>query len=360
MVTAYGLERMQERIDLALVDTCLLKPVKHIRLFNTIMEMFGRTEALLPLVHAKRSEDYPSLAGRRVLVVEDSTLNRDVVVALLAEAGPLVETAEDGLTAVKKVTDAPIGYFDAILMDIQMPVMDGYEATQHIRAWEFKVRGSMLNVGKAVDSSASGSQPSARPQRIPVIALTAHALKGEKERCQAAGMDDFISKPIDEHQLRQVLLKWISPQKKRKNTVKRRQVSEPSHDLAVLDVPGALKRLGGREHIYLKVVKHFMPEFGKSPEAITNYLAAGDIVSAQRTAHSLKGSAAAIGAMALSQIAAEAEKAIAGNEADWQQALALLESELENVHFEINAYLDKLSNSPQAIAAPRENEHGFT
>ncbi len=352
MVTAFGLERMQERVDMAPVDTCLLKPVKHTQLFNTIMEIFGRTEALLPRVHARRAVDYPSLAGRRVLVVEDSTLNRDVVVALLAEAGPVVETAEDGRSAVQKVTDAPRGYFDAILMDIQMPVMDGYEATRRIRAWEFKVRGSMFDVGKAVDSSDSGHQPSARPGRIPVIAVTAHALKGEKERCLAAGMDDYISKPIDEHQLRQVLLQWVSPQKKRKDTVKKRQVSEPSHDLAVLDVPGALKRLGGREHIYLKVVKHFMPEFGKSPEAITNYLAAGDIVSAQRTAHSLKGSAASIGAMALSQVAAEAEKAITGNEADRKQALALLESELENVHFEISAYLDKESSSTQTMAAP--------
>jgi HPt (histidine-containing phosphotransfer) domain-containing protein len=134
--------------------------------------------------------------------------------------------------------------------------------------------------------------------------------------------------------------------------VKQLQDSRPSHDLAVLDVQGALKRLGGREYIYFKVVQKFMPEFGKAPEAMTDFLAAGDDESAKRTAHSLKGAAAGIGAMALSQAADKAEKAIAGKSADWREALALLKQELENVHAEINTYLDQKSSSAQSIAAP--------
>ncbi|MGD9369659.1 MAG: response regulator, partial [Desulfobacteraceae bacterium] len=346
MLTAYGLERIQERIDMAPVDTYLLKPIKPSQLFNTIMEMFNRTGTVLPHLETKRAENHPSLAGRRVLVVEDSTLNRDVVVALLAEAGPVVETAEDGRAAVKKVTDAPMGYFDAILMDIQMPVMDGYEATRYIRAWEFKVQNE--------SSDFLTNRPSITDRRIPIIALTAHALKGEKEKCLAAGMDDYIAKPVDEHHLRRVLHKWISLKKEREDTVKRLQDKGPSHDLAVLDVQGALKRLGGREHIYLKVVQKFVPEFGNAPEAIANYLAAGDMASAERTAHSLKGAAAGIGAMALSQAAAKAEKTMAGKEADRQAALALVKNELKNVHTEISAYLDSKASTTQSITAPSE------
>lgn len=127
--------------------------------------------------------------------------------------------------------------------------------------------------------------------------------------------------------------------------MERLQDRRPSDDLVVLDVDGALKRLGGREYIYHKVVQKFMPEFGKAPEAMIDYLAAGDVESAKRTAHSLKGAAAGIGAMALSQAADKAEKAIAGKESDWPEAIALLKNELENVHADIGAYLDKKSNS---------------
>jgi HPt (histidine-containing phosphotransfer) domain-containing protein len=134
--------------------------------------------------------------------------------------------------------------------------------------------------------------------------------------------------------------------------VERLQESRPSDDLIVLDVQGALDRLGRREYIYLKVVQKFMPEFGNAPAIIANYLSAGDIESARRTAHSLKGAAAGIGAMALSQAAYEAEKAVADKGADWQEALSLVKNELEKAHAEISAYLDKKSSSPQSIAAP--------
>jgi signal transduction histidine kinase/DNA-binding response OmpR family regulator/HPt (histidine-containing phosphotransfer) domain-containing protein len=353
LVTAYGLELMQERIDMAPVDTYLVKPVKPSQLFNTIMEMFGRTDAVLPQFKEKRTEYYPPLAGRRVLVVEDSPLNRDVAVALLEEEGPVVETAEDGRVAVKKVTSAPVGYFDAVLMDIQMPLMDGYEATRLIRAWEFEVQRAAF---KADESTPASVQPETRNRetgtKLPIIALTAHALKGEKEKCLAAGMDDYITKPIDEHHLRRVLFKWIAPQKEREDSMQELRDSGPSDNPDALDVQGALKRLGGRKHIYLKVIGKFMPEFGKAPEVITDYLAVGDRVSAERAAHSLKGAAAAIGAMALSQAAAKTEKTIAAKAPDWQAALGLVKKELETVGSEISAYLDKEAGTIQSVSPP--------
>jgi HPt (histidine-containing phosphotransfer) domain-containing protein len=134
--------------------------------------------------------------------------------------------------------------------------------------------------------------------------------------------------------------------------VEKLQESRPFDDLIVLDVQGALDRLGRREYIYLKVVQKFMPEFGNAPEIIAKYLSVGDIESAIRTAHSLKGAAAGIGAMALSRAAYEAEKALADKAADWQGAMASVKNELEKADAEISAYLDRKSSSPQSIAVP--------
>jgi signal transduction histidine kinase len=146
-----------------------------------------REPAEMPIQH---------MTGRRVLVVEDSELNLVVVVSLLEEAGLAAEIAENGQVAVDKLTGAEPGYYDAVLMDIQMPVMDGYEATRQIRQWEAKAQ-------------FSDHRPQTTEYRIPIIALTAHALKGQKEKCLSADMDDYLVKPLDEQGLFRVLLKWL-------------------------------------------------------------------------------------------------------------------------------------------------------
>ncbi len=204
MVTAYGRELIQEQMDKAAMDAMLLKPVKPSQLFDTIMDLFGKVDAMAPrLVPEPDAEPVQQLAGRRVLVVEDSELNRDVAVALLAETAMIVDTAENGKAAVDKVTTLPKGFYDAVLMDIQMPEMDGYEATRRIREWESQQPETKPT---KIPAPLTG-KPKAK---IPIIALTAHALKGEKEKCLAADMDDYLSKPLDERDLHQVLLKWIA------------------------------------------------------------------------------------------------------------------------------------------------------
>ena len=145
------------------------------------------------------TEQSALLSGQRVLVVEDNELNLVVAVALLEEAGLTVETAENGQIAVDKLTRSDPGYYKVVLMDIQMPVMDGYKATRYIRAWE-------------AQSNSAGQQAEISHPRIPIIALTAHALKDEKEKCLDADMDDYLAKPIDELDLHRVLLRWIAPQ----------------------------------------------------------------------------------------------------------------------------------------------------
>ncbi|MGD9189232.1 MAG: response regulator [Desulfobacteraceae bacterium] len=210
LVTAYGHELVKEKTDKAAVDTLLIKPVKASMLFNTIMELLGREVAAVPLAKTKRALDLSRLAGRRVLVVEDNELNQDVVAALLGETGLTVETAENGKQAVEKVTESPQGHYDAVLMDIQMPVMDGYQATRCIRKWEFKGQSSQFTVQNEFSDISTNRSPNT-DHRLPIIALTAHALKGEKEKCLTADMDDYLSKPLDERDLFRVLLKWIAP-----------------------------------------------------------------------------------------------------------------------------------------------------
>ena len=198
MVTAYGHELLREHIDKDSVDALLLKPIKSSDLFNTLMDLFGQAEAGVPIRQNLSAANLVlRLPDRRVLVAEDSELNRDVATALLEEAGLTVEVAENGKIAVDKVTEASEGYYAAVLMDVQMPVMDGYEATRRIRQWEADAQFA--------------------DHRIPVIAVTAHALKGEKEKCLAADMDDYLAKPLDEQDLHRVLSKWITPKEEDKS-----------------------------------------------------------------------------------------------------------------------------------------------
>ena len=132
LVTAYGRQLVQEHIDEAAVNTLLLKPVKPSELFNTIAELLGKDGTLLPACKPD-ALSIQGFNGKRVLMVEDNELNRDVAVALLEEAGLAVETAENGQIAVDMMNGSSKGYYDAVLMDIQMPVMDGYEASRKRR-----------------------------------------------------------------------------------------------------------------------------------------------------------------------------------------------------------------------------------
>jgi CheY-like chemotaxis protein len=323
IVTGIELESAQKRMDTTSVDTILLKPVKPSQLFNTIVELLGSQKAMAPRRERKpTARPIHRLAGRCVLVVEDNKLNLDVVVALLTDAGLTVETAENGNVAVDKVTELRRGCYDAVLMDIQMPVMDGYEATRHIRKWE-------------ATAQFTGQQSPTTDHRIPIIALTAHALTGERKRCLASGMDDYIAKPIDEKQLERVLLKRIPPRQEKADTTNQLQTQAP----VLLDVQGALKRLGGRRKIFVNALKNFAPESGKAHESIVRHLAAHDQEAASRMAHSVKGSAATIGAVRLSSMAAKLETAIKDDGPDIDVLRSCFKSELEQALEAIDRFL---------------------
>jgi signal transduction histidine kinase/DNA-binding response OmpR family regulator/HPt (histidine-containing phosphotransfer) domain-containing protein len=331
LATAYGHEQVKEQIDKAAVGTLVLKPVKASQLFNVIMALLGRA-ATVPRIKIKRAAGLNRLAGRRVLVVEDNELNQDVAEAILGEAGLGVETAENGRIAVDRVKESPKGYYDAVLMDIQMPVMDGYEATRHIREWEFQVQDEFSDVSTCRSPTSHC--------RIPIIALTAHALKGEKEKCLSADMDDYLSKPLDERDLYRVLLKWIAPLPEEADSANRPQSRGTSDDRGILDVQGALKRLGGRRQLYGNVLRKFESEFPKVDAIIARHIACGEMEAASRMAHTIKGTAAAIGAVNLSQVAGELETAIRDNFPEIDDQLGGFKSELDKTLQSVKGFLE--------------------
>jgi CheY-like chemotaxis protein len=164
------------------LDGFLTKPVKESVLVDTITDIFGRQVGVLSETSAGGSSDgSESLVGRRVLLVEDIELNRDLVAELLADLGISVTMAVNGREGVQQ---ALTGWFDLVLMDIQMPIMDGLDATRLIRA-------------------------DRRFSKMPIIAMTAHAMTGDRNQSLDAGMNDHLTKPINPDRLTEALLRWM-------------------------------------------------------------------------------------------------------------------------------------------------------
>lgn len=276
----------------------------------------GDTEAratpasVVPTVEKK---DLALLAGKRVLLVDDNLLNIEVAKYLLEEIGLVVEIAENGSDAVNMVTVNPDSYYAAVLMDIQMPVMDGYEATRSIRKRE-------------VELSAKGQQ--GKTVHLPIIAITAQALKGEKSKCKAAGMDDYLAKPIDQKALNSKLIHWILPGRGEYDAA---LVEEPvtTKGPAVLDAEGVLKRTGIPENLYHDFLAMFNDKYIASAQEIEQFIENGKMEAAARLLHSVKGASSNIGAEILAEAAAELEGNIREN-GDHTKLLSLYKSALED------------------------------
>jgi len=243
----------------------------------------------------------PSLRGMKVLLAEDNPLNRELAIELLQRAGVQVSTASTGAEALAAVQSQE---FDVVLMDVQMPDMDGFEATRRVRA---------LGGPRAF---------------VPIIAMTAHAMAGDRERSLAAGMDDHLAKPIDSAVLLRTLLRWG-----------RGRHAGPTHPpapprlppppaagpLRVLDVDLGLRACGGNAAIYKRALRRFAEVYERSP------VRAGDPPDTQqREAHSLKGAAATLGMSALSELARELELAARAGQPLVQEQLERLERALRD------------------------------
>ena len=270
MVTAFGREEIERSARDAGVNGYLVKPVNPSVLYDSILDAFS---AARPVASAPREEERPAspLRGLRVLVAEDNEINQQVARELLEAAGVQVCIAPNGLLAIQEARDQA---FDAILMDLQMPLMDGLEATRVLRA-----EGGRL-------------------ARIPIIAMTANAMAEDRDRCLEAGMDDHLGKPIDVRRLYGLLEQWARP-----------VVTQIINTQARFELEAAVERLGGSHAFWQRLARRFLDTPGDAA-AIGRALVAGDDATASRAAHTLKGVAAALGAVGLSKAAAVLERAV--------------------------------------------------
>ena len=267
LITAYGREELMAQAETMGLDGFLLKPISESILFNTIMEAFGREHlpgaATVP--QTAKGAGSP-IAGARVLVVEDNEINQQVAQEILEGFGLVVEIAVNGRKAVDLVAEEG-DRFEAVLMDLQMPEMDGYEATRAIRT-------TLSNVA------------------LPIIAMTAHALEFERENSLKAGMNDYVSKPVDPDRLLAVLMRWIKPRQVRHPEMTMPAVSQNLFEqMPGIDIEAALKRLMGNRKLFIKLLDDFRQNYGGVVGQIREALAREDMELAQRTVHTLKGMA---------------------------------------------------------------------
>ncbi|KAF0108889.1 MAG: multi-sensor hybrid histidine kinase [Anaerolineaceae bacterium] len=319
VLTSMGQRGDASRLEALGCAGYLLKPIKQQMLFDALLAVLsqrplkpgtGRLVTRHSLAEVKRQ-------GTRILLAEDNPVNQKLAVMLLQKAGFSVDAVETGLQAVDKVKQ---GAYNAVLMDVQMPELDGLEATQRIRGWEKK------------------------GQRIPIIAMTAHAMKGDRERCLEAGMDDYVSKPLDPQSLLNVLDRWIAlpagePQEILSDAGSEQASSprQPDSGLAFedgifgeeaeketttglpasplaeetaglpLDVEAAMPRFSGDRNFFAEMCQDFLQHLPGRLEELKSALHSGDVAALTRAAHNLKGVASNFSAGPLTSLAARLE-----------------------------------------------------
>jgi signal transduction histidine kinase/CheY-like chemotaxis protein/HPt (histidine-containing phosphotransfer) domain-containing protein len=289
LVTAYDREEALRQAEAGGIDAVLHKPVSPSSMHDAVIRLLHPAEAV---PQPKAGDEKVRFApGQRVLVAEDNAINREVARELLRMAGLEVGEANNGLEALEQLE---LGIFDAVLMDVQMPELDGIETVRRIR-----------------------NQP--HLQKLPVIATTAHAMLGDRERFLAAGMSDYLAKPISEGALLQVLARWLKhdDSAQRADAPRTQVVAAVGASLpppllpstaTALAVDEALLRVGGNLPLYLKLVEDFDADNRDLVGKLGVFLAAGKHQNALDLLHTVKGSAATIGAMSLAESAAKLEQ----------------------------------------------------
>ncbi|EGU29580.1 PAS domain-containing protein [Vibrio ichthyoenteri ATCC 700023] len=327
MVTAYDKDEMlaqRQEVDIA---ASMTKPVSSSTLLDTVSRVMTK-EGIASKTKAGNKLDTSianGIAGARVLLVEDNAINQEIATELLHMVGVEVTAANNGQEAVDLVEAQS---FDLVLMDIQMPVMDGYQATQAIR-----------NTGRFDD--------------LPIIAMTANAMSGDKEKCLAAGMNDHLPKPINPNQVFQALVDWIEPTGKSVSLT-----MEPEADTTFtidgFDTESALARMGGNIKAYKKTLANVAQSEADVAQRVEAAIEQQQINSAVIAVHSLKGIAGNIGANYLREPAERLEHALAKQK---EQSRCELGDEERQMLDEVARLVEKMILSiEQALAASDSND----
>lgn len=282
----------------------LTKPILQSDLYDALLQVAG-TDAPDRLITRHTAQEQPQFSGR-ILVVEDNATNQRVAAGMLRKFGVEIDLADNGRQALERLHDVR---YDLVFMDCQMPEMDGYEAARRIR------------------EPASG----VLDRRIPIIALTAHAMAEDVKKCLEAGMDDHISKPVSLAKFRRALGRWLTEAAETLDgqTSPDRVPSVSSAQAPVFDVEQLRSLLEGDEQLLHEIVDGFLSDLPVQLDALTSALDKDALPKAAELAHAIKGAAANVGAMRLSELAAEIEQSAKCGESG--QVKAILE-ELRRQH----------------------------
>ncbi len=317
------LSSLGEREDLssfenADIDGYLIKPLRHKELQGLLVDVLQKSSApAQPVTSDQKSpksksdirvidrQDAIPQESHHILIVEDNMTNQQVAIGMLKKMNQKADAVSNGQEAIRALAEIP---YDLVFMDVQMPVMDGLEATHTIRNHSSEV----LN------------------PKIPIIAMTAHALEGDRERCIQAGMNDYLSKPIEPKTLAEKLNQWL-PQTELtipKKAAQAASLAADSKDEGIFNYAEFLNRLMDDRELALRILSAYLEDTPQRLQLLQHFLQSNDLEGIKRQAHAIKGAAANITAAALEKLAIELE-ASARNE------------ELEEIHRLVPEILDR-------------------
>ncbi len=324
LVTAFGREEVREEAEHLHLDGFLLKPVTKSMLVDALVNIYAATMVETASADSESAKDTTRLQGLRILLAEDNDINQQIAIELLEGVGATVDVANNGREAVEKLFQHSGAMpYDIVLMDLQMPEMDGHQATTKIRS----------------DS---------RFAKLPIIAMTAHATTEERQRCLEIGMNDHVSKPIDPALLYDTLSRFYKPSEHAQVVKSEQSQSEQTESGEIpkvegLDTKDGLTRVGGNRTLYLKLLRQFLTQQAPAAVQIAEALAANDSLSAERLAHTVKGVAGNLGARELQQVAGTLEKAIAN-----KTSTIVLEETRKNFASVLDDFVSRLRCCPSA------------
>ena len=331
LVTAYSREEVIQKAEEKGLDGFLFKPLNPSILFDTIMEAFGRRIHKKPRktgIGSALEKGLGRIRGARILLVEDNAINQQVARELLEKGGLSVSMASNGREAVSAVN---AGNFDLVLTDIHMPIMDGFQATARIR-----------------------ENPELKD--LPIVAMTAQALSGDREKSLEAGMNDHITKPIDPDKLFATLVKWIRPREGNGRPDPVPEKFPPAEGTGIKDMPGlnldeGLRRVAGNRELYGQLLHDFALEFQSVTTRLGLLMDENRLDDMAALVHGLKGVSGNVGANRLNGVAEVLEKAIKCEDH------VSMENQLDRLGKELKTVLHSINNV-KLNAPTRENDPG--
>ncbi|MDJ0818516.1 MAG: PAS domain S-box protein [Desulfobacterales bacterium] len=362
LVTAYGREEVMRQAEEIGLDGFLLKPVNSSVMFDAIMQGLGKE--VRDVARAGREKEpgdaaLNTISGARVLLVEDNEINQQVAQEILQGAGLIVEVANNGQEGVDAARQ---NEYDIILMDIQMPVMDGHTAAREIRKWEKEKEKSEVGMRKSEKGENSNLKSEIQNlksdiESVPIIAMTAHAMAGDEQKSLDAGMNGHVTKPIDPDQLFAALKQWIKPAAERVAVAAEPMPDQPPaaeqavsgeddlpETLPGFDLAAGLSRLMGNRRLYRKLLVDFGTKYTNAADDIGKALDDGDFDQAHGLIHNLKGLSGNLDATALQKATVGLEQLVKG-----QAPGDVSDADVNQKYAELKDALDQALNSVQSL-----------